>query len=122
MDRWPKRGGAKRPESSSGTSSPLTSGSENLFATFRQPNYNPQTRAILTAMRPVEARYEDGVLKPEDAVDAELDARFRAAYDANGVDRSLIRWNLTQTPTERVRAVEETLNALATVRRIEPPR
>jgi len=65
MDRWPKRGGAKRPESSSGTSSPLTSGSENLFATFRQPNYNPQTRAILTAMRPVEARYEDGVLKPE---------------------------------------------------------
>lgn len=71
-------------------------------------------------MRPVEARYEPE--KPEDSVDAELDARFRAAYDANGVDRSLIRWNLTQTPTERVRAVEETLNALATVRRIGPPR
>jgi len=30
-----------------------------------QPNYNPQARAILTTMRPVEARYEDGVLKPE---------------------------------------------------------
>lgn len=30
-----------------------------------QPNYDPQARAILTAMRPVEARYEDGVLKPE---------------------------------------------------------
>jgi len=30
-----------------------------------QPNYNPQTHAILTAMRPVEARYEDGVRKPE---------------------------------------------------------
>ena len=76
-------------------------------------------------MRPVEAHRGDGVLepeKPEDSVDAELDARFRAAYDASGVDRSLIRWNLTQTPTERVRAVEETLNALATVRRIGPPR
>jgi len=90
-----------------------------------RPNYDPRARAILTTMRPVEARREDGVLKPdeaEDSVDAELDARFRAAYDANGVDRSLIRWNLTQTPTERVRAVEETLNALATVRRIGPPR
>ncbi len=58
----------------------------------------------------------------QDVIDAELDARFRDAYDANGVDRSLIRWNLTQTPTERVRAVEETLNALATIRRIQPPR
>lgn len=76
-------------------------------------------------MQPAEARREHGVLKPEnpeDSVDAELDARFREAYDANGVDRSLIRWSLTQTPTERVRAVEETLNALATVRRIAPPR
>lgn len=90
-----------------------------------QPNYDQQARAILTTMRPVEAHCEAGVLEPdeaEDSVDAELDARFRAAYDANGVDRSLIRWSLTQTPTERVRAVEETLNALATVRRIEPPR
>lgn len=58
----------------------------------------------------------------DQAIDAELDARFREAYDANGVDRSLIRWHLSLTPTERVRAVEETLNALATVRRIEPPR
>ena len=30
-----------------------------------QPSYDPQARAILTTMRPVEARYEDGVLKPE---------------------------------------------------------
>ena len=58
----------------------------------------------------------------QDVVDAELEARFREAYDANGVDRSLIRWSLTQTPTERVRAVEEMLNALATIRRIETPR
>jgi hypothetical protein len=58
----------------------------------------------------------------DEAVDADLDARFREAYDENGVDRSLIRWHLGLTPAERVRAVEETLNALATVRRIEPPR
>ena len=99
---------------------PWASGAEKT-----QPNYAPEARAILTTMQPAKARREDGVLepeKPEDSVDAELDARFRAAYDTNGVDRSLIRWNLTQTPTERVRAVEETLNALATVRRIEPPR
>lgn len=76
-------------------------------------------------MRPVEARRREGALKPEepkDSVDADLDVRFRQAYDANGVDRSLIRWNSAQTPTERVRAVEETLNPLATVRRIGPPR
>ncbi len=47
----------------------------------------------------------------------ELERRFEEAYDANGVDRSLIRWNLSCTPTERVRAVEETLNALATLKR-----
>ena len=41
---------------------------------------------------------------------------FEAAYDENGVDRSLIRWSLSLTPTERVRSVEETLNALATLR------
>ena len=88
------------------------------------PNHDRQARAILTTMRPVEARREGEVLepeKPEDSVDAELDARFRAAYDANGVDRSLIRWNLTQTPTERVGGVEETLNGLATGSRLGPP-
>jgi hypothetical protein len=55
-------------------------------------------------------------------VTKELSERFRNAYDDNGVDRSLIRWSLAQSPTERVMAVEESLNALATVRRIEPPR
>jgi hypothetical protein len=59
---------------------------------------------------------------PGSAVACDLDARIEAAYDENGVDRSLIRWSLARTPTERVRAVEETLNALATVRRISPPR
>lgn len=60
--------------------------------------------------------------KQGDRVAKELDQRFRDAYDENGVDRALIRWSLARTPTERVMAVEESLNALATVRRIDPPR
>lgn len=51
---------------------------------------------------------------------SELERRFEAAYDDNGVDRSLIRWSLSLTPTQRVMAVEETLNALATLKR-KPP-
>lgn len=58
----------------------------------------------------------------DDSATQELNERLRDAYDANGVDRSLIRWSLAQSPTERVMAVEEALNALATVRRIDPPR
>jgi hypothetical protein len=60
--------------------------------------------------------------KDQSAIDRELEERFRDAYDEDGVDRSLIRWSLSLTPTERVMAVEETLNALATVRRITPAR
>ena len=51
---------------------------------------------------------------------AELDERLRAAYDENGVDLSLIRSNLTKTPTDRVRELEDLLNVLATARRIAP--
>lgn len=58
----------------------------------------------------------------ETALERELRERFDAAYDKNGVDRSLIRYHLAQSVTERVRAVEETLSALETVRRIERPR
>jgi len=58
----------------------------------------------------------------DDSVTKELNERLRDAYDENGVDRSLIRWSLARSPTERVMAVEEALNALATVRRIDPPR
>jgi hypothetical protein len=60
--------------------------------------------------------------KDQSEIDRELEQRFRDAYDENGVDRSLIRWSLSLTPTERVMAVEETLNALATMRRITPAR
>ncbi len=53
----------------------------------------------------------------EDELFDELNQVFEAAYDESGVDRSLIRWSLSRTPTERVMAVEETLNALATLKR-----
>jgi hypothetical protein len=56
------------------------------------------------------------------AIDRELAQRFCDAYDEDGVDRSLIRFCLSLSPTERVKSVEETLNALATVRRVEPAR
>jgi hypothetical protein len=57
-----------------------------------------------------------------DSITRELDARFREAYDENGVDRSLIRWNLSLTPTERVVALENLLSALSTVRHLDKPR
>lgn len=54
-------------------------------------------------------------------LESELNRRFAEVYDENGVDRSLIRWSLARTPTERVMAVEETLNALATLKRKTTP-
>jgi hypothetical protein len=57
----------------------------------------------------------------ESPLEQELREHFEACYDENGVDRSLIRWCLQQTVTDRVRAVEDTLNALETVRRIDRP-
>ena len=53
--------------------------------------------------------------EPRCSTTSELDERLNDAYDENGVDRS-------QTPTERVMSVEESLNALASLRRICPPR
>jgi hypothetical protein len=58
----------------------------------------------------------------EEVVERDLAVRFEASYDRNGVDRSLIRYNLTKSPTERVRAVEATLNALGRLRRLTPAR
>lgn len=62
------------------------------------------------------------VIPPETELERELRERVEAAYDEDGVDRSLIRYCLSQSVTERVRAVEETLNALGTVRLIERAR
>lgn len=55
-------------------------------------------------------------------VEAELEARLEAAYDTDGVDRSLIRASLARTPTERVIELEDLLNTLATAHRVEPAR
>lgn len=75
---------------------------------------NPSTPVILLELM---STAQNSPASSELAALDELDQRFEEAYDANGVDRSLIRWSLSCTPTERVRAVEETLNALATLKR-----
>lgn len=41
-------------------------------------------------------------------------------YDENGVDLSLVRYSLSLTPTQRLKAVENFMNAMASVR-IAPP-
>lgn len=37
-------------------------------------------------------------------------------YDENGVDRSLIRWMLSLSPTERLEAVQSSIELVASVR------
>jgi hypothetical protein len=39
-------------------------------------------------------------------------------YDENGVDLSLVRYTLRLTPTERLKAVENFMNAMATVKHL----
>ena len=40
------------------------------------------------------------------------------AYDAAGVDRSLVRWMLNLTPSERLRYVQSTIDLVRDVRRV----
>jgi len=40
------------------------------------------------------------------------------AYDSAGVDRSLIRWMLSLTPSERLRHVQGTIDLVRDVRRM----
>jgi hypothetical protein len=54
-----------------------------------------------------------GSVKP---TDAEHEGRDWP-YDAQGVDRSLVRWMLSLTPTERLEAVEDVITMLETTRR-----
>ncbi len=42
-------------------------------------------------------------------------------YDENGVELSLIRYSLALTPTERLKAVENFMNAMASVRPVSSP-
>lgn len=41
-------------------------------------------------------------------------------YDENGVDLSLVRYSLSLTPTQRLKAVENFMNAMASVRTATP--
>lgn len=41
-------------------------------------------------------------------------------YDENGVDLSLVRYSLSLTPTQRLKAVENFMNAVASVRTAPP--
>ena len=45
----------------------------------------------------------------------------RPDYDENGVDLSLVRYSLSLTPTQRLKAVENFMNAMASVRKAPPP-
>ena len=40
------------------------------------------------------------------------------AYDAAGVDRSLVRWMISLTPSERLRHVQSTIDLVRDVRRV----
>ncbi len=42
-------------------------------------------------------------------------------YDENGVDLSLVRYSLSLTPTQRLKAVENFMNAMASVRPAPSP-
>jgi len=44
----------------------------------------------------------------------------RPDFDENGVDLSLVRYSLSLTPTERLKAVENFMNAMASVRTAPP--
>ena len=46
---------------------------------------------------------------------------WQEAYDENGVDRSLIRYALRQTPTERLRAWQSFVDMVNSVKRFEAP-
>ena len=41
-------------------------------------------------------------------------------YDENGVDLTLVRYSLSLTPTQRLKAVENFMNAMASVRTAPP--
>jgi hypothetical protein len=41
-------------------------------------------------------------------------------YDENGVDLTLVRYSLSLTPTQRLKAVENFMNAMASVRTATP--
>jgi hypothetical protein len=55
---------------------------------------------------------------PSPAVVSFEEGATAPAYDAAGVDRSLIRWMLSLTPSERLRYVQGTIDLVRDVRRV----
>jgi len=53
-----------------------------------------------------------------ESLEQELQRRFEDAYDENGVDLTLVRSCLKQTPAERLASLEATLNLAAIARRV----
>ena len=47
-----------------------------------------------------------------------IDEQDESPYDENGVDRSLVRWMLSLTPTERLEAVQSSIDLIDSVREI----
>jgi hypothetical protein len=72
----------------------------NLTATDRRPSEHLPSDA---------SRSSVGSFAEGDAV---------SAYDSAGVDRSLIRWMLSLTPSERLRHVQGTIDLVRDVRRV----
>ena len=52
------------------------------------------------------------------AVGSFAEGDVHPAYDSAGVDRSLIRWMLSLTPSERLRHVQGTIDLVRDVRRV----
>ncbi len=44
--------------------------------------------------------------------------RDDSPYDENGVDRSLVRWMLSLSPTERLAAVQSSIDLITSVREL----
>ncbi len=44
--------------------------------------------------------------------------RDDSPYDENGVDRSLVRWMLSLSPTERLAAVQSAIDLITSVREL----
>lgn len=52
-------------------------------------------------------------------LDHPAEERDDSPYDENGVDRSLVRWMLSLSPTERLAQVQSSIDLIMSVR--EPP-
>ncbi|WP_437995351.1 hypothetical protein WMF26_29085 [Sorangium sp. So ce185] len=49
-------------------------------------------------------------------LEAPAEERVDSPYDENGVDRSLVRWMLSLSPTERLAQVQSSIDLIMSVR------